>query len=193
MKSAADYLREVYSTVRPNHVVEIGADPPMRLIAQTSEGIQRFSVVDFKDINDYRGGWFEMHNGMGIAVERVDGDARFLDEHVREADIVYAHRVLFSGEEGADIDRLLAYRRGELSLAPVEVDTLISGFHDAEKRALQASMRVAPRVIWFTNGDGLGARAVVSERAWRVEQNSVARMVGEDPEDILKVYDFCKK
>ena len=192
MKSAADYLRGVYSAVKPNHVVEIGADPPMRLIAQTSAGIQRFSVVDFKDANDYRGDWFDMHNGMGIAVERVDGDARFLDRLIQSADIVYAHQVLFSAEGGADIDRIIAYGRGELQLSDEAINQLRKGFQDSEKAALQASMRLAPRVVWFTNGNDAEI-ADFARNELQVAQTKVTSMVGEDPEDILKVYDFCRK
>ena len=53
-------------------------------------------------------------------------------------------------------------------------------------------MRLAPRVVWFTNGNDAEI-ADFARNELQVAQTKVTSMVGEDPEDILKVYDFCRK
>ncbi len=158
METAADYLRTLYDQIRPEHIVEIGADPLMSIIANSAQGIRKVSVVDFKDQNDYKGGWWSMVGDLAEISEltRIDGDAKSLSSLIARADVVYAHRVLFSADEGSDLWKNVKYHRGEIEMTEEEYDSLSQGFMQAEATSVSEALKVANpgHVIWFTDGDG---------------------------------------
>jgi len=191
MDTAETYLRRLYNEIHPAHVVEIGADPQMLLAARTSLGIPKISIVDFAEYNRYKAGWWDMHREMGVNVERVDGDARNLSKLIREANVVYAHVVLFSQNEGADIRQHLSHRRGEIKLSKAELGRLEKGFAEAEIEAIREACKVAQRghVLWFMYDDIVPFFNNIAQQQSRVlKVNRVIRMCGEDPKDILTLY-----
>ena len=191
MHTVETYLKILYQTIRPGHVVEIGADPTMELIAKTAIGIPRISVVDFTKDNEYKRGWWDIHRGFGINLERVDGDARNLSGLINEANVVYSHVVAYSSNEGEDILTHLAYRRGERELSDLELETLMKMFNDAETTAIKEACIVASKghVVWFTYNDG---KEVFDQLATKFKRpllsGKIVRMCGENVDDLLNFY-----
>ncbi len=171
MISAIDYLRELYQTIHPQHVVEIGADTPMRIISYTSDLVRTFSVVDFKSANDFKGGWWDMHERMlDIELRRVDGDARSLSQLVTNVDVLYAHCVPFSADEhGQDCQNS----------------------YEVEREVLRAAVAVAPHVVWFTPQDEVSAASlatIAAERHLQLAHSQVTYLDGKISDPVLEAY-----
>jgi hypothetical protein len=191
METAEQYLTKLYAKINPNHVVEIGADTPMILAARAGVGIPRIAICDFKKANDFKRAWWETHREFGINVERLDGDARELSSLVKEADVVYAHNVLFTADENRDVQKSLAHRRGEVNLTPEEYESLLRGFMESECKAIEESLKVARNghVVWFTQHEGREYFTKLANRSKReCFIDRVIACIGEDPDFILDLY-----
>lgn len=189
--SAESYLLNLYRRNNPGRIVELGADPQMRLIARTAHGIPRISVVDFAAENAYKRGWWNFIKNIGINLERVDCDAQNLSTVIRTADVIYAHAVLFSADGGEDLRRNIKHRRGELILSESELRRLYDGFLNAESKTIIGACEIAKmgHVIWFSyNGNHTLFERLVTEQRRTLVKSQVTMMCGECSEDLLWVY-----
>lgn len=153
METAEDYLKRLYARVEPDLVVEVGADPRMTLVARTGFLVKEVAVVDFKEYNDYKEGWWEMHREMGgIDLRRVDGNACELSKLIGKADVVYLHNVVVELRRG-DTEAMIKYNRGDGDLTEAQASEIEERFCEAELKVLEEACGIADHVLWFKRGE----------------------------------------
>jgi len=189
MKSAVGHLLSVYRGARPRHVVEIGADTQMKLAAQTASKsvasyVEKASIVAFGRDNESRRGWWKMHRGMGVPVERVDGDARELGKLVRDVDVVYSHAVVY----GVDVAHLQAIHDHTTGEGP-EWRYLKAASLEVERAVIEEAHEVVGdtgHVIWYAGEEsGKLFREIVRSNGRNGSREDVLAMTGEDTGYIL--------
>jgi len=195
MKTAEEFLIKLYKRIKPQLVVEIGADPAMKLVARTGSFSKEIAVVDFKAFNDYKKGWWEMHREMGnINLRRIDGNACSLSNLVQRADIVYAHNVLIELNE-RDTERMIQYKSGEIVMRIDEARKMYADFDKAKMYALKEACKVAKdgHVVWFSQTE---VNPPYIEEAIKGLNKSVHEFqllgsTGENPNFILNTHHIC--
>jgi len=191
MKTATEYLTELYQQIRPRLVVEIGSDPRMTLAARTGHLTKEIAVVDFKQEQDYKRSWWNLHREMGgINLTRIDGDALNLSSLISEADIVYSHNVLFDSENGEDTRRMLAYNRREIDLPETELNEIEQRFREAEIKAIDKACKVASNghIIWFSKDKDIKSVFDKIDNQRKLLQGRVSHGIGEFPDLCLDVF-----